>query len=187
MEFVSAAATLDAHGTVTGWSEGARRLTGYPADEAVGRHAREMLAGDLPADALSGLSGTVLVRRRDETLVELRLRGCSLTGRDGEPAGYVVSTEPPADRDASLADRAFAQAPVTMAVLDARQRYVWLNDVARRELGGPGETLIGRDLADTVEEADERSRASPGCDPGRYGFESRPPPHSCPRPCSSIG
>ncbi|MBZ6177081.1 MULTISPECIES: SpoIIE family protein phosphatase [Streptomyces] len=159
MEFVSAAATLDAHGTVTGWSEGARRLTGYPADEAVGRHAREMLAGDLPADALSGLSGTVLVRRRDETLVELRLRGCSLTGRDGEPAGYVVSTEPPGDRDASPADRAFAQAPVSMAVLDARQRYVWLNDVARRELGGPGETLIGRDLADTVEEADERSRA----------------------------
>ncbi|NED32721.1 PAS domain-containing protein, partial [Streptomyces sp. SID8499] len=37
MEQASVAAIVDAHGVVTGWSEGARRLTGYPAEETVGR------------------------------------------------------------------------------------------------------------------------------------------------------
>ncbi|NUP23003.1 MAG: PAS domain S-box protein, partial [Streptomyces sp.] len=40
MERVSAAAIIDVQGVVTGWSEGARRLTGLTAEEAVGRPVR---------------------------------------------------------------------------------------------------------------------------------------------------
>ena len=48
MEHVYATATTDASGMVTGWSEGARRLTGRTAEEVVGRAARELLAEDPP-------------------------------------------------------------------------------------------------------------------------------------------
>ncbi|MET9827605.1 PAS domain S-box protein, partial [Streptomyces sp. NPDC006349] len=56
MEHSSAAMIVDARGTVTGWSDGARRLTGYAAEEVVGRPARDLLARDLLArDAPCGL------------------------------------------------------------------------------------------------------------------------------------
>lgn len=44
MEQASATAVINARGIVTGWSEGARTLTGYPAEEAVGRSVGALLA-----------------------------------------------------------------------------------------------------------------------------------------------
>ncbi|MEU7407323.1 PAS domain S-box protein, partial [Streptomyces sp. NPDC044948] len=71
MEHSSAAMIVDARGTVTGWSDGARRLTGYAAEEVVGRPARGLLARDLlargaaPGGLLSGAPGaTAGVRHR---------------------------------------------------------------------------------------------------------------------------
>ncbi|WP_373694750.1 PAS domain-containing protein, partial [Streptomyces salinarius] len=40
MEDSSATVIVDARGLVTGWSDGARRLTGYTAEEVVGRGPR---------------------------------------------------------------------------------------------------------------------------------------------------
>lgn len=48
MEDSSAAMTVDARGLVTGWSDGARRLTGHAAEEVVGRPARDLLARGAP-------------------------------------------------------------------------------------------------------------------------------------------
>lgn len=45
-----AMAVVDVRGIVTGWMQGARLLTGYPADEVTGRPAAELLEGD-PASA----------------------------------------------------------------------------------------------------------------------------------------
>lgn len=45
MDDASAVLVVDARGVVTGWSEGARRLTGFSADEAVGRAVRDLLVG----------------------------------------------------------------------------------------------------------------------------------------------
>ncbi|AQS71232.1 SpoIIE family protein phosphatase [Streptomyces pactum] len=154
MEHPSAVATLDPHGTVTGWSEGARRLTGYPAGEAVGRAARELLAEDVEADALTALSGTVRMRHRDGTPVALRLRACALTGPDGGPAGYAVTAEPPGPERSSLAELAFEQAAMSMSVFDTRQRYLRVNDVACQVMGVPEEALIGRCFSDSVEDAE---------------------------------
>ncbi|MET9356981.1 SpoIIE family protein phosphatase [Streptomyces sp. NPDC006617] len=156
MEHASAVVTLDIHGTVTGWSDGARRLTGYPAEEAVGRTARELLAGDVPADSLAALSGTVRMRHRDGTLVALPLRACALTGPDGEAAGYAVTVEPPGGRN-SVAELAFEQAAMSMSVFDTRQHYLRLNEMACQVMGVPEEILLGRYFSDSVEDA-EHSR-----------------------------
>lgn len=43
-----AMAVVDVRGTVTGWSEGARLLTGYTAPEVTGRPAAELLDGTRP-------------------------------------------------------------------------------------------------------------------------------------------
>lgn len=40
-----AMAVVDASGKVTGWSEGARLLTGYTAEDVTGRPASELVAG----------------------------------------------------------------------------------------------------------------------------------------------
>ncbi|BFO17720.1 hypothetical protein SHKM778_41080 [Streptomyces sp. KM77-8] len=64
MEDASAAVVVDARGIVTGWSEGARRLTGHPAKEAVGRSARTLFAPDAPPGAPLR-SGRSVLRHRD--------------------------------------------------------------------------------------------------------------------------
>ncbi|MET7816538.1 PAS domain-containing protein, partial [Streptomyces sp. NPDC005395] len=60
MEDSSATVIVDARGLVTGWSDGARRLTGYTAEEVVGRPARDLLARGAPPGPPAGTprSGT---------------------------------------------------------------------------------------------------------------------------------
>ncbi|WP_438493155.1 SpoIIE family protein phosphatase [Streptomyces asiaticus] len=56
-----ATATVDDHGVLTGWSEGARRLLGYRAEEVVGRPAAELraepTAGGSGGETAAGDSG----------------------------------------------------------------------------------------------------------------------------------
>ena len=157
MEQASAAAIVDARGMVTGWSEGARQLTGYPAEEAVGRPARDLLAEHPPAEAVAALSGTVVLRHRDGSTAPLTLRACAVQGEDGEPGGYVITAEPPRDPRTALGGEAFQQASMSMSVFDTRQQYLRLNGVACRVMGVSEETLLGRHFPDTVEDA-EHSR-----------------------------
>ncbi|MFJ8546136.1 SpoIIE family protein phosphatase [Streptomyces sp. NPDC093586] len=154
MEHASAAAIVDAHGTVTGWSEGARRLTGYPAEEAVGRAARELLAQEAPPGTVSALSGVALVRHRDGSAVELTLRGCPLLGADGRPCGYAVTARPRDEPALTLTGESFQQASLSMSVHDTRHRYLRINDTARRMLGMSEEELIGRPLPEVMAEID---------------------------------
>ena len=157
MEHVSATATTDASGRVTGWSEGARRLTGHTAEEVVGRAARELLAEDPPGPAVALLKGTVVLRHRDGSPLTLVLDACPLLGGDGTPAGYVITARRPAATEPTLAGQAFQQASLSMSVFDPRQNYLRLNDAACRVMGVPEEALLGRYFPDTVEDA-EHSR-----------------------------
>ncbi|MET9765092.1 SpoIIE family protein phosphatase [Streptomyces sp. NPDC006372] len=154
MEDASAAAIIDARGIVTGWSEGARRLTGYPAEVAVGRPVRELLAEDVPPEALSARSGTVMVRHHDGYLVGLRVRACAVAGQDGGAGGYVVTAELPGSAETSLAGQAFQQAAMSMSVFDVDQRYMRVNEAACHVMGVPEEALLGRHFPETVEEAE---------------------------------
>ncbi|MFI5673210.1 SpoIIE family protein phosphatase [Streptomyces cellulosae] len=153
MEHVSAAATTDAQGIVTGWSEGARRLTGHTAEEVVGRAARELLAEDPSDSAVTELAGTVALRHRDGSSVTVALRAQPVLGADGASNGYVI-TEQPGGREPTLAGQAFEQASVSMSVFDTEQRYLRLNDTACRVMGVSEETLLGRHFPESVEHAE---------------------------------
>ncbi|CAM5283771.1 hypothetical protein STENM36S_09169 [Streptomyces tendae] len=164
MEDSSAAMIVDARGLVTGWSDGARRLTGYAAEEAVGRPARDLLARDAPARPLartapSGLSGTVLVRHRDGHPVSLRLRICPLLGADGTPDGYLATAEAPGGPVPSLTDDAVRQASLSLSVLDPGLRFVHVNDSACRMMGRSEEELVGRSLPDALAEFEGDARS----------------------------
>ncbi|WP_461061056.1 SpoIIE family protein phosphatase [Streptomyces pseudoechinosporeus] len=157
MEHVAASAILDAQGTVTGWSDAARRLTGYAAGEAVGRAAGELLAEDVPSGIVTALTGTVVLRHRDGSHLALALRASPLLGADGEAVGFVVTAERSDGKGPSLAAQAFDQASMSMSVFDTRQHYLRLNNVACQVMGVPEDTLVGRYFPDTVEDA-EHSR-----------------------------
>ncbi|MYR41433.1 PAS domain-containing protein [Streptomyces sp. SID5910] len=145
-------ATLDARGTLTGWSDGARRLTGHPAEAVVGRPARDLLARRVPPEALTELSGTVVLRHRDGSTVALSLRGCPLLGAAGTPDGYAVTVAPPDEPALRLTGENFRQSSLAMSVHDVRQRCLRANDTAQRMLGVPEEDLIGRGLPEVMEE-----------------------------------
>src|SRR5947208_679339 len=148
MEHAPAAAIVDARGIVTGWSEGARRLTGYPAEEAVGRAVRDLLAEEPPSAAVAALTGTAVLRHHDGSPVALALTATAVLGEDGEPVGYMITAEPPGE--STLAGHAFEQASMSMSVFDTRQRYLRLNGVACRVMGVSEDALLGRFFSDTV-------------------------------------
>jgi serine phosphatase RsbU (regulator of sigma subunit)/PAS domain-containing protein/anti-sigma regulatory factor (Ser/Thr protein kinase) len=157
MDQVVAAAVVDARGIVTGWSEGARLLTGHTAEEAVGRPAAELLGDALPARMDGAWTGPVVVQHRDGHPVTFTLTACPVIGPGGEPAGLTLTAEPPGTAERTLAGRAFQQASMSMSVFDTRQRYLRLNDAACHVMGVPEEILLGRDFPETVEDA-EHSR-----------------------------
>ncbi|WP_344399827.1 SpoIIE family protein phosphatase [Streptomyces longisporus] len=152
MEHVPAAAIVDARGIVTGWSEGARRLTGYPAEEAVGRAVQDLLAEDPPPGAVASMAGTVVLRHRDGSSVPLALRACALSGGDDSPDRYVVTAERPGRPEPTLAGQAFQQASMSLSVFDTDQRYLRLNDASCQVMGVPAEALVGRYFMDTVQD-----------------------------------
>ncbi|MFG2942921.1 SpoIIE family protein phosphatase [Streptomyces sp. NPDC048282] len=153
MERVAAAAVIDALGRVTGWSEGARVLTGRPAQEVVGRPAADLLAEEVPARTLAARSGTVTLRHADGRPLEIALTACPVLGPDGGTTGYVLTADPPWQADPTLAGQAFQQASMSMSVFDVGQRYLRSNAAACRVMGIPEEALLGRFFPDTVEEA----------------------------------
>ncbi|MGW0732215.1 SpoIIE family protein phosphatase [Streptomyces sp. NPDC002851] len=168
MTAADATAIVDARGVVTGWSDGARRLTGYTAEEVVGREASALLVGEpsegQAATALAGataLTGVVTLRHRDGQTVELALSACPVQGQDGGPLGYVITAAPqaaqPDTTGPSVAELAFQQASVSMSAFDTQQRYLRMNEVASQVMGVGEEELRGRFYMDTVDDA-EHSR-----------------------------
>ncbi|MFE1923850.1 SpoIIE family protein phosphatase [Streptomyces asoensis] len=175
MEHVVAAAVIDARGVVTGWSEGARLLTGRSAEETVGRAAAELLAEDPPRRGDGEWSGPVVVRHRDGRPVPLVVTAHPVLDADARPAGHTLTARPadavPAPESArppgaaappgavepTLAGRAFQQASMSMSVFDPGQRYLRLNEIACKVMGVSEDVLLGRHFPETVEDA-EHSR-----------------------------
>ncbi|MEW2399697.1 SpoIIE family protein phosphatase [Streptomyces sp. NPDC046862] len=147
-----AMAVVDARGIVTGWSEGARLLTGYTAPEVTGRPAADLVDAD-PAGAWRDLregAAVVPVRHRDGSRIELTLRVFPL---HGERQAYVITASPPDAWERSLGDLAFQQASMSMSVFDTGQRYLRMNDTGCQVMGQPWEVFRHRYFPDTVEDA----------------------------------
>ncbi|MGW3480268.1 SpoIIE family protein phosphatase [Streptomyces althioticus] len=155
MDDASAALVVDARGVVTGWSEGARLLTGFSAEEAVGRPVRELLAvepgaeDDLPRRPVVPV-GVVTVRHRDGHPVALRLAACRVHGPGDADAGHVVTALPADAEETTLAGRVFEQSSLPISVLDAEHRFIRLNAAAAEAMGGSEQDLLGRPFADVA-------------------------------------
>ncbi|WP_406717579.1 SpoIIE family protein phosphatase [Streptomyces althioticus] len=155
MDDASAALVVDARGVVTRWSEGARLLTGFSAEEAVGRPVRELLAvepgaeDDLPRRPVVPV-GVVTVRHRDGHPVALRLAACRVHGPGDADAGHVVTALPADAEETTLAGRVFEQSSLPISVLDAEHRFIRLNAAAAEAMGGSEQDLLGRPFADVA-------------------------------------
>ncbi|MGW0706179.1 SpoIIE family protein phosphatase [Streptomyces sp. NPDC002643] len=150
-----AMAVVDAHGLVTGWSEGARRLTGWAPEEVSDRPVVDLVHGDVSIlwrTLLRYGDGLVILRYRDGRLQELRVRMSPLRGAGGGRHGFVFTVSPNPDERA-LGELAFKQASMSMSIFDTGQRYLRMNDWACRVMGQPEEEFLHRYFPDTVENA----------------------------------
>ena len=141
------AVVVDAGGTVSVWSAGARRLLGYEAAEVVGRPAAELLAADLPESARRHVAdgrrwaSEVALRHRDGGRVVVRLRGTPLADGDGARPWLVTPdapermAAPPEPAAEALWDLTLAQLPVPVAVYDLDARLVAANEVMAQVMG----------------------------------------------------
>lgn len=156
-----ATATVSRQGTVTSWSDGAQRLLGHPASDAVGRVITELLAADptdAPWTALAGAeawSGTAAVRHQEGSRLDLGLRACPSLDGEGRANGFVVAfaSNPAGKRDEddrAMLEGSFTQASVALATFDTELRYQGLNDIACEMAGATAAQLRGRRYRDTV-------------------------------------
>src|SRR5688572_22244366 len=115
-EALTARATIDEQGTVTGWSAGAEHLLGYTPTQILGRPAASLLAeepaaSDLPPfPDLPRWHGTLALRHRDGHRVEAKVLAHHRTSYAGVRDWFLVSAlsgaRPHPDDDA-LALRGF--------------------------------------------------------------------------------
>ncbi|MFE7329892.1 SpoIIE family protein phosphatase [Streptomyces sp. NPDC057565] len=148
----SALAMAAPDGTLTSWSTGAEQLLGYSADEAVGRQAAALLESPLPIgvrerwDRQEDWTGQVVLRHRDGSAVECRLRARPLPTGDGR-ASWLLEGVPAAEE----ADRAtdpllcwsFYQSPFALAIYDTEGRLLRANKPMTKQLAASEEDLRG--------------------------------------------
>ncbi|MEU2898135.1 SpoIIE family protein phosphatase [Streptomyces sp. NPDC006967] len=154
-----ATAVIDAQGVVAGWSPGAERMLGYPPHAAIGRPVDHLLGTDAGTDtgpvlraALDGRNGTTLLRHRDGSRVEVRLRAYPWVDGEGRAQRLVVATpsRPPPDADRSMEGAAFAQCRLPVMVFDSALRAVRASAGAQHELGQSQAHMAGLRVTDLL-------------------------------------
>ncbi|MFI1035450.1 SpoIIE family protein phosphatase [Streptomyces sp. NPDC020951] len=167
----TARATVDEHGIVTEWSEGARRLLGYPPDEIIGKSAAHLLDEEVTGETLRGIqalprwNGRVPLRHRNGRRVEVGLLVHHPVEGDAHHDWLLVSPltgTAPAPEDEPLVAWSFQQSTCcAMGLYDTRLRLRRTNryrerilDLTEAEMRGlrHSETL-GHPEAERVERA----------------------------------
>jgi len=159
-------AIISVGGTVTGWSEGARKLLGYRPPEVVGHPVADLLIyGEYPAvlgPCLSEArewSGTAAVRHRDGHRVDLPLHLHPTFSDDETPQAFVVTATAgagEAEPDRRMVEWAFTQSSVALSTYSTTSRSWQWNAVAHGEGNGqaaeagtwPYSDLLGAGRAD---------------------------------------
>ncbi|MER5791325.1 SpoIIE family protein phosphatase [Streptomyces sp. NPDC001980] len=145
----TARAVIDEEGTLTEWSEGARRLLGHPAEEVVGRPAAVLLAADVTPGAPVGArwDGTLGLRHRDGRTIPVWLLAHHTPAHDGRPGHWLVVSPldggGPRTPDDPLATAALTQSPCAIAVYDDQLRLRRMNDAMAQVIGLPEERVQG--------------------------------------------
>ncbi|MFD8418779.1 SpoIIE family protein phosphatase [Streptomyces sp. NPDC059466] len=160
----TAMAAVDARGLVVAWSRGAERLSGFSAADAIGRFVGRLLMDPeviLRAPAFTdrsrrsdGWSGIAGLRRRDGTPLDVHLRVCPLTERDGGMRWLVTATEtttvPGWPMNGAGVQALLSGAPIGIAVRDTDLRCTWVNDALALQDGIPREKRLGRRLTEVL-------------------------------------
>ncbi len=154
-----AAVLLDAEGRIVLWSPQAEDLYGYPAEEALGEFAAQLLVKEQHWDLVlkefaevmeTGKSwgGTFPVRHKDGTARMVELRNMRLLDDRGDFYALGLGTDSPTlrevERDVALSTRLISQSPIGLAILDTDLRYVAVNPALERMHGIPAEDHLGR-------------------------------------------
>ncbi|MFJ3140410.1 SpoIIE family protein phosphatase [Streptomyces sp. NPDC086843] len=156
---------LDSNGTITTWSDEARRLLGYSETEVVGRPASEVwprLFTPVPDEpAAPGAADSTSCRRT--TAVHQPGRGggsldvvlLTAPGPDGEGTlVLVLPTRLLADEgDQALVDAVFTRSPIGMAVYDTQLRFLRINDALAHLYGISEAQVVGRRIAEALPDA----------------------------------
>jgi diguanylate cyclase (GGDEF)-like protein/PAS domain S-box-containing protein len=148
---------LDLMGYVTAWSEGARQLLGYTAEQAVGQHVlflypEDEEGGDIGAQQLAPETPAVSEvwrRTRSGELVRLRRTLTLRADAGGEAVGMRVLLKQLEPLDgalpaAALHSRLVEQAEVGLLIADARQRIVYVNPAFSRITGYSAGQVLGQ-------------------------------------------
>jgi PAS domain S-box-containing protein len=139
----TARAVIGEDGTLTEWSEGARRLLGHPAEDVVGRPAALLLAGDVAPRAPVGTrwDGTLGLRHRDGRTVPVWLLAHHTPAHDERPGHWMVVSPldggGPRTPDDPLATATLTQSPCAIAVYDDQLRLRRMNEAMARVIGLP--------------------------------------------------
>ncbi|GKQ36458.1 SpoIIE family protein phosphatase [Streptomyces sp. A012304] len=166
-EALTARVTLDEHGTVTAWNEGAEKLLGHPAARIVGRPAAELLADPVPAHDLPPFAelprwnGEVTLRHRDGHRLSIRVIAHHRTPETGAAADVrewlVVSPLAGLDRqpmDDPLVTWSFTQSPCcALALYDTHLRLRRANTDMERSVALTEEEMRGLRVNEIVDNA----------------------------------
>ncbi|MFM9594231.1 SpoIIE family protein phosphatase [Streptomyces scabiei] len=161
-EAPTARATVDEHGTVTGWSAGAEQLLGYTPAQILDRPALSLLAeepapGALPRfSELSRWHGALVLRHRDGRRVEVRVLAHHRTSycgtRDWTLLCALTGTRPRPGDDA-LALRGFLDSPCcSTSVHDTDLRFRRSNRASGAALGLDDDDLRGLRMTEAVDD-----------------------------------
>ncbi|MGW5134680.1 SpoIIE family protein phosphatase [Streptomyces sp. NPDC004135] len=144
--------TIDAHGVVTGWNEGAETLLGYSSTQVTGRSAAILLYEEIDERDLLSRSrmqrwnGRVVVRHRDGRRMEVEVLAHRRVAGDG-PEWFLVSRLTglrPRPSDDALARRHHEQVEAySMSVYDTGLRLRGANESHNRVIALPEEDLRG--------------------------------------------
>ncbi|MFI6360001.1 SpoIIE family protein phosphatase [Streptomyces sp. NPDC050743] len=151
-------AALDGGGRITAWGGAASAILGYDAEAVVGRNAAGLLAsdGDRPAVLAAArrcrmgdsVRDTLALRHHDGHRVELMARAWPVVAGAGETHWHTFFIEVAKvrrwDTDRAVIEGLFVQAPIGLAVLDTRLRFVRVNDALERIHGLPRDTALGQ-------------------------------------------
>ncbi|MEV6397453.1 SpoIIE family protein phosphatase [Streptomyces sp. NPDC051907] len=159
---------LDRHGSIVGWSERARQLLGYPAEQVLGKPAAGLLVDVRDRDVMleaaaacvrdGGWFGLVPLRSSDGRRRGFGVRARRVLRGADEHEWFLVGA--PADEveqweiDRSVMDGMFRRSPIGLSIHDPELRILRVNRAIARLSGLPGEYARGRRIGDFLVPAD---------------------------------
>ena len=159
---ITARATVDEHGIVTGWSAGAERLLGYTPTQILARPAVSLLAEEPPAGTLPSFSGlprwhgTLVLRHRDGRRLEVKVLAHHRTPYCGTRDWVLVSAltgTRPRPGDDALALHGFLDSPsCATSVHDTDLRWRRANRASLGALGLGDDDLRGLRMSEAIDD-----------------------------------